>query len=248
MANKDYVVDAAVLALTDYLAREGSEGTVRAATYNGSFDVLRAVKGNPKVSIIIPTAGRPATIRGASVDLLVNCVQSIAASTYRNVEIIAVHNGDLGPQTMEGLAPSDVKLVTYTEPFNVARKMNIGAGAASGDILLFLNDDVEVVSPGWLEAMIGLVQKPGVGCVGAKLLFESGQIQHVGVTFAAGLPDHVLRGAPREDPGYFFSNVSCRNWSSVTGACVMLTKAVFPSQSVASPRTSRSIITTSIFA
>ena len=229
MDNKDYVIGAAVRALEDYLEREKSPGTVRAGRYGGSFDVVRAVKGSPKVSIVIPTSGKPATIRGQSVNLIVNCIESIATSTYKNIEILVVHDGPPALDTVQAVADRSVRFIEYSEPFNFARKMNCGAQAASGEFLLFLNDDTEVIAPDWIETMLAVGQKPGVGCVGAKLLFESGQIQHIGVTFADGMPDHVLRGAGRDDPGYVLSAVACRNWLAVTAACMLCRKDVFNS-------------------
>ena len=105
--------------------------------------------------------------------------------------------------------------------------MNLGARAARGEFLLFLNDDIEVISPDWLEAMVSLAQRPGVGAVGAKLFFEDGTLQHVGVAFCKGLPDHVRRGFGGDDPGYFFSSVGQRNYLAVTGACVLTGRSLF---------------------
>ncbi|VVB42597.1 hypothetical protein RHAL1_00279 [Beijerinckiaceae bacterium RH AL1] len=228
MDNKDYVIGAAVRALTDYLEREGSPGTVKANRYAGCFDLLRDVKGKPKVSIVIPTAGRDGEVRGEKLDLIVNCVKSVCLnSTYSNTEIIIVHNGDMRRSSLEALSKFDVKYVEYKGFFNVARKMNQGAKIASGEYLIFLNDDIEVVEAGWIEALLSIGQKPGVGAVGAKLLFDNGQVQHAGVTFCESLPDHVLRGSSEDDPGYFFSTVASRNYLAVTGACILCAKKTF---------------------
>lgn len=228
MDSKDYVIGAAVRALESYIEREGSQGTVTPNMYGGCFDVRRAVKGNPKVSIVIPTAGRDSEVGGQQVDLLVNCVESIMLkSTYKNVEIVVVHNGDLQERTLEKLSSYALNYVEFKGDFNVAQKMNDGATASSGDYLIFLNDDIEVIDEGWIEAMLTLAQKSGVGIVGAKLLFETGQIQHAGVTFCDSLPDHVLRGSSRDDPGYFFSTVASRNYLAVTGACMLCSSATF---------------------
>lgn len=229
MGNKDYVIDAAVRALTEHIERTGRLAFVRPNRYDGCFEVRRQVEGEPKVSIIIPSAGRPSEIRGRPVDLVVNCVRSIMErSSYRNLELIVVHNGDLRPETVAALDTFGVVYVSYTEPvFNIAAKMNLGARAATGDYVLFLNDDTEVISPDWLDAMLSLAQRPGIGVVGAKLYFEDGTLQHVGVTFCAGLPDHIRRGFSGDDPGYFFSSVGQRNYLAVTGACMLLRRALF---------------------
>ena len=228
MDNKDYVIGSAVRALKDYVKREGLEATVAPDTYNGCFRICRMVDGDPKVSIIIPTAGRDAVVGGRKLDLLANCVESILGkSTYKNVEIIVVHNGDLQESTLKRLADCPLRYVEFKGKFNVAEKMNEGAAVAAGEYLIFLNDDVEVIKPGWIEALLAPAQKPGVGVVGAKLLFETGEIQHVGVTFCEGLPDHILRGAARNDPGYFFSTVALRNYLAVTGACMLCSRKNF---------------------
>lgn len=229
MGSKDYVIDAAVRALTERVERTGTLDFVRPGRYDGCFDVRRKVEGEPKVSIVIPTAGRESEIRGETVDLLVHCIRSIVEkSTYPNLEIVAVHNGDLRPETVAALEPYPIVYVHYPEPvFNVAAKMNLGARAATGEYVLFLNDDIEVISPDWIEAMLSLGQRPGVGAVGARLYFEDGTLQHVGVAFCAGLPDHVRRGFEGDDPGYFFSSIGQRNYLAVTGACILLRHDVF---------------------
>ncbi len=229
MDNKEYVIDAAVRALEERVKRTGELVWVRPNRYKGCFDVRRAIRGNPKVSIIIPSAGRDSIVRGDTVDLLVHCVRSIVdISTYKNVELIIVHNGDLRQSTVDHLRQCQAILVHYDEPmFNISRKINLGAKFATGDYLLLLNDDTEVISPDWIEAMLSLAQDPGVGAVGAKLYFEDGKIQHAGVAFWNGLPDHIRRGYGGDDPGHFFSTAGQRNYLAVTGACVLSRRSVF---------------------
>jgi GT2 family glycosyltransferase len=229
MDNKEYVVDAAIRALEEHMGRTGKLAFVRSSRYKGCFHARRQVEGRPLVSIIIPSAGRDSLIRGREIDLLVNCIRSIIEkSTYSNLEIVVVDNNDLRHSTINELARYPVKFVSYTEPeFNVAAKMNLGAKHASGEFLLFLNDDIEVIESDWIEAMLSLAQRPGVGVVGAKLFFEDDTLQHVGVTFCNGLPDHVRRGYPGEEAGHFFSSDGQRNYLAVTGACVLLSKKIF---------------------
>lgn len=229
MDNKDYVVDAAIRALEEHLDRTGKLDFVRSSQYKGCFHARRQVEGAPLVSIVIPSAGRDSLIRGREIDLLVNCIGSIMEkSTYSNLEIVVVDNSDLRHSTVEALARYPVNFVHYTEPeFNVAAKMNLGAAHASGEYLLFLNDDIEVIAPDWIEAMLSLAQRPGMGAVGAKLFFEDGTLQHVGVTFCNGLPDHIRRGYPGDEAGHFFSSDGQRNYLAVTGACVLLARQTF---------------------
>ena len=229
MDNKDYVVDAAIRALKDYIARTGKLGLVKSSFYKGCFQTRYHVKGSPKVSIVIPSAGRNNIVRGKETDLLANCIATVMKkSTYKNIEIIVVDNNDLRQETLAALAIYPVKFTHYTNPvFNIATKMNLGAQQATGEFLLFLNDDIEVISEDWIEAMLSVAQRPGVGVVGARLYFENDTLQHVGVTFCNGLPDHIRRGFPGDDPGYFFSSEGQRNYLAVTGACMLLRRDLF---------------------
>lgn len=227
--NKDYAVNAAVRALEEHLENTGNLAFVKPSQYTGCYQARHQVEGNPKVSIIIPSAGRDSLIRDKQIDLLVNCIDSVMQkSTYSNLEIVVVDNDDLRPGTRAALANYPIKFIHYTEPvFNVAAKMNLGAQHDNGEYLLFLNDDIEVITPDWIEAMLSLAQRPGVGAVGAKLFFEDGTLQHVGVTFCNGLPDHIYRGYPGDEPGYFFSSEGQRNYLAVTGACILLRRGLF---------------------
>lgn len=229
MDNKDYVIAAAVRALEDRARRTGALDFVRPTAYAGSFALRRGLSERPLVSVVIPSAGRDSTVRGRSVDLLAACLASVrGTSTYGAIEVVVVDNGDLRPGTRAALERHGARSVTYAEPgFNVAAKMNLGARAATGGVLVFLNDDVEVISPDWIEAMLSTLQIPGVGAVGAKLLFETGELQHVGVSVLDATPDHVRRGYPGDDPGYFFSTVASRNYLAVTGACLMVAAETF---------------------
>ncbi|MCJ2082344.1 glycosyltransferase family 2 protein [Methylobacterium sp. J-090] len=229
MDNKDYVIAAAVRGLEDRARRTGVLDHVRPSPYAGCFFLRRRIAGAPRVSIVIPSAGRDSVVGGRTVDLLVECLASIRAkSTYRDLEIVVVDNGDLRPATLDALDRYDARRITYGEPgFNVAAKMNLGAGATTGEILVFLNDDIAVITPDWIEAMLALLQIDGVGAVGPKLLFETGEIQHAGVSIVDATPDHVRRGYPGDDPGHFFSTVGNRNYLAVTGACLMVRRADF---------------------
>lgn len=229
MDNKDYVIDAALLALREHVERTGKLDFVAASKFKGCFHVRRQVINTPKVSIVIPSAGKNTPLRGEDIDLLVNCITSIMQlSTYKNIEIIVVDNNDLRPDTLQSLSHFPIKFVHYKESiFNIAEKMNLGATHSTGDFLLFLNDDIEVVSPDWLEAMLSVAQQPNVGVVGAKLHFEDGTLQHVGVTFCNGLPDHIRRGYPGDEHGYYFSSEGQRNYLAITGACMLIGKDLF---------------------
>ncbi|TFZ57521.1 glycosyltransferase [Methylorubrum sp. Q1] len=220
--------EAAARALAGRARRTGGLDAVRALG-PVHFALRRALATRPLVSLVIPTAGRDSLIGGRPIDLLAACLASIRETgTYENIEIMAVDNGDLRPQTRAAVERFGARTVTWDKPvFNVAAKMNLGARAASGEVLVFLNDDISVLTPDWIEAMLAQLAIPGVGAVGPKLLFEDGSLQHAGVVFGEGLPDHVRRGFPGDDAGYHGSSLANRNYLAVTGACVMVGQAEF---------------------
>ncbi|CAO4196287.1 glycosyltransferase [Methylorubrum extorquens] len=220
--------EAAARALAGRARRTGGLDAVRALG-PVHFALRRALATRPLVSLVIPTAGRDSLIGGRNIDLLAACLASIRETgTYDNIEIVAVDNGDLRPQTRAAVERFGARTVTWDKPvFNVAAKMNLGARGASGEVLVFLNDDISVVTPDWIEAMLAQLAIPGVGAVGPKLLFEDGSLQHAGVVFGEGLPDHVRRGFPGDDAGYHGSSLANRNTLAVTGACVMVRRSDF---------------------
>ena len=154
---------------------------------------------------------------------LVNCLETIGSrSTYKNLEFIIVDNGDLNSVQRECLKNYGAKSITFREPkFNVAKKLNLGASIATGELFLLLNDDVEPLSSDWIERLVEHFEKPHVGVVGAKLLYRDETLQHVGVALNGCNPDHVRRLRPRNDLGYYFSTAAARNFTAVTGACMM---------------------------
>jgi GT2 family glycosyltransferase len=214
--------EAARRALVSYLKTVGQKGTVEPGPLNGLHRVRFAVAGRPRVSIVIPTASRGARIRGKETTYIAMCVESIRRkSSYKNYEIIVVDNDDMPPALRQQLERWRVRHVTYAEPFNLASKINLAAAKAQGDHLVLLNDDIEVLAEDWLECMLEYSQQPGIGAVGARLLFPDGRLQHVGVTIQGGNPTHPFYGNPAQDIGYGAGNVLVRNFSAVTGACLM---------------------------
>ena len=230
MDAKNYVLDAALRALRERAERLYGGGDVRLGPFPGCFDLRYKIIDSPLVSIVIPSAGRLAHIRGKDSDLLSQVIISIyEKTTYRNFEVIVVDNNDLRDETIEALKPYKCKFVHFEGKFNIATKMNMGAKVARGEYLLFMNDDIEVITPDWMECMLQLCQRNGVGIVGAKLHYENESLQHAGVAFWNGLPDHIHRAYPRDYPGYFFSASANRNYLAVTGAVLMTKREIFQS-------------------
>jgi GT2 family glycosyltransferase len=225
---KDYAYPAAQRALANYLKEAGLSGEVLPGPRHGFHRIRFDIAGEPRVSVVIPSAARLVTYEGKQIDLLRMCVGSILErSTYRNIEIIVVDNGDLRPDLREWLTDK-VQLVTYSsQRFNLAEKINLGATHATGDHLVLLNDDIEVISPDWIEQMLQYSQQPGIGAVGAKLLFPSGRIQHAGIVLLNGNPGHAYYNHPPDEIGYYLSVQLTRNYIAVTGACTMTKADVF---------------------
>ena len=206
------------------LARTGRHGNVVPGDQQFNyFRISLELRESPLVSIVIPTAGKKVNFEGRQLDLIINCIDQIKKiSTYSNVEIIVVDNGDLTAAQLTWLKNAGCRLVTFTEPhFNIAKKLNLGASIAKGKFLLLLNDDIEILTAEWIERMLEQFEKPHVGVVGVKLLYADETTQHVGVVFNYSNPDHVRRLQPRSEYGYYFSTCGVRNYLAVTGACMM---------------------------
>jgi GT2 family glycosyltransferase len=219
-----------IAALSARLERTGRAGTVRQhAVQKGCYDIELKLRRQPLVSIVIPTAGKTITLDGRQIDLLANVIEQIASrSTYPNFELVIVDNDDLSPSQLEILSRHACKRATYRErQFNIAKKLNLGVTVATGDLLLLMNDDIEILTPNWIERMVEHFEKPHVGVVGGKLLYPDSRTQHVGVVHNSGNPDHVRRLYPRDDAGYFFSTCGVRNFGAVTGACMMTRASVY---------------------
>jgi glycosyltransferase involved in cell wall biosynthesis len=214
-------------AIRDRVAETGHEGKAAAGPRPGLQRVRFAVCGAPAVSIIIPSACRPVRVRGERTYYLVKCLESVQKSTWRVREVIVPHGPRVPPALAARLDTWGVRRFPYETPFNWARAMNQAAALAAGQHLLFLNDDVEVITPDWIERLLEYSQQPGVGAVGAKLLFPGGRLQHAGVAVLGGRPAHLFYGYRGDHPGYFDSLLAPRNCTAVTGACLMTRADVF---------------------
>lgn len=219
---KPYAHEAGRRALEDALTRRGIAGQVidgYGAPYR--YRVKREIVGRPLVSIIIPTRD--------NWRLLERCIRSLEQRTaYRSFEVLIVDNDSQDPQTLQYLKRVEHRVVPYSGPFDFARMNNQAAAVAKGAHLLLLNDDTEAIGADWLEAMLEHSQRPEVGAVGARLLFPNRTIQHAGVVVGIhGKAGHVFWGFPGDTPGYYDFARVIRNYSAVTGACLMTRRAVF---------------------
>ncbi len=179
----------------------------------------------PLVSIIIPTRDRA--------DLLRPCIDGILNRTdYPRMQVLLVDNGTVAPDALallDRLALDDrVEVLRRPGPFNWSALNNAAASEARGDVLLLLNNDIVVLQPDWLTVLVSHVVQPGVGAVGAKLLYPDGRVQHAGLTTdATGVPRHVFRYAPGTAAGAFDLLGVAREVWGVTGACLATRRDVF---------------------
>lgn len=174
----------------------------------------------PKVSAIIPTRDHW--------DMLERCLEGIRRCGYPNIEVTVVDNGSSDSRVRRGLLNSADVVVEDARPFNFSRLINAGVRASSGDLLLLLNNDVEMLGGDWLQEMVGQIGVAGVGVVGAKLLFPDLTIQHAGVVKGLwGVCGHIWMKHHRDYTGYFEIGLFPREVSAVTGACLLTTRAAF---------------------
>ncbi len=227
-AVKPYAYRAAQSALAEAMVRRGMEATVDFLDSFRGYSIRFGLKNkNAKVSIIIPSRNKA--------DFLKKCLRSIdRKSTYRNFEIIVIDNNSNEKDFFDLIKvysrnnKLSFKCVQDKEAFNFSRLINLGRKNASGEFLLLLNNDTEVIAPDWLEAMMEHVQRQEIGVAGAKLLYDNDTIQHAGVVIGlGGAAGHVLVGEDRDGPGYFNYVNMLNTYSAVTGACFMVRTSVF---------------------
>lgn len=225
--NKPYATKAAELSVNNHINRIGRNARITAGDVNCKFRVDYLPEGNPLVSIIIPTKDNPKVLDA--------CLRSILEkSTYDNYEIVVVENNSTKPETFhyyEQIQNDEprIRVITWDGAFNFSKIVNFGAAHSEGDYLLFLNDDTEVITPTWLEEMLGICQDPQVGAVGTMLLYRDGTIQHAGIGMMGTAPKRLHCYIPVGAPTYFnLANVT-REVSAVTAACMMTDKDTFES-------------------
>jgi GT2 family glycosyltransferase len=241
---KPWAHEAARRAIGDHLHRIGMQAVVDDLTdYPGQYRIRPALRDEPLVSIIVPTAGRVREVHGRVINLVVHTVRSVVERTlYPRYEIIVVAdtNAPSGVVTeLREIAGDRLRVVPFDRPFSFSAKVNLGAAYARGSFLLILNDDVEVLWHGWrqawperpapstwIESMLAYAREPAVGSVGGKLYFADRRIQHVGIVMN-GNPDQPYRGFPSDFVGYFANAILPNNYLAVTGACLMTRRDLF---------------------
>ncbi len=222
---KPYAFEAAKKALKDAMRRRNEEAEVTSGIWLGSYRIQRSIKRMPLISVIIPFRDKP--------EILKKCLESIfSRTTYFNYEILLIDNQSSEPQTLDYLKSLEgndrIRVFSYDKPFNFSAINNFAAEQARGEILLLLNNDMEVITPDWMQSMLEHALRPEVGAVGAKLIYPNGMIQHAGVVIGLnGIANHAFCQVMSDDPGYFGQAGLIRNYSAVTGACLMIRKEIY---------------------
>ncbi len=226
LCSRGAVSDSAALerrALTRALARRRIRGRVEAGCAERFYRVIPKKAEYGRVSIIIPTR--------ASRGLIKICLDTLKAKTaYRDFEIICIENiPDENSEWKTWLREQADQVLETAEPFNWSRYNNLCAARATGRYFLFLNDDIEVLEPDWLDTMLYHASRPEVGVVGPQLLYPDRTVQHAGLalTGVLGRARHVFRHGREDDPGYFGLALAQRNVIAVTGACMLMKRETF---------------------
>lgn len=215
-------------ALLDHLYAIGAHSSVEDGLLDGTLKISLNEMSHPgKVSIVIPTMDHA--------NMLERCVSSLLdKATYQNVEIVLVENNSKESETfvlydrLQKENPGVVKVVEWEGAFNYSAIINFGAAASTGEFLLFLNNDTEVIVPGFIEEMLALATIPEVGVVGAKLYFKDMLVQHAGMIIGPyGGISHANQNFSDIRPGYQNRALTQCSFSSVTGACQMVRREVF---------------------
>ncbi len=223
---KPYVVDAAKKALSAHLHRVGLEGDVLDAVCPTTYKIQYKIKGNPLISVVIPNKD--------NVDDLEKCLASVyGKSTYKNFEVIVVENNSAEKITFEYYETAkqkypNLKVISWEKGFNFSAINNFAEKEAMGEYILLLNNDIEVITPDWIEQMLMFAQRDDVGAVGAKLYYPDDTIQHAGVILGVGgVAGHSHKNYDRQSPGYMSRAQIVQNLTACTAACLLLRRDVY---------------------
>lgn len=220
---KDYAADAGRQALQHHLDNTLPGATAVVAATVGTYHVTRPLPETPLVSVVIPFRDQPA--------LLDRCLAALfRCNSWPNLEVICVDNQSIDPQVKvlrqrwQATRPS-IRFIDFDQPFNFAAICNVAVNAARGEFVVLLNNDVEVITHGWIELLLGHAVNPGVGAVGARLSYPEGRVQHAGIVIGiGGSAGHAFKNFPDALIGYYGRLQIASNVSAVTGALMMVRK------------------------
>ena len=226
-SDKSYAQEAGKRSLESAIQRRGISAKVHNGKYPDTYRVQYKIIDNPLISIIIPFKDKP--------ELLDMCINSILEkSSYQNYEIIGISNNSENNETFEMMKilqqkDDRIAFYEYDIPFNYSKINNYAVNHyAKGEHILLLNNDIEIITPDWIEALLEFSQRKDVGTVGAKLYYPNDTIQHAGIAIGVlTLADHSFKHSPRKSPCYMGRESVTQNVSAVTAACLMVKRTVF---------------------
>lgn len=224
-ASKMYAYDAGKRAIEAHLQRRGEKGEVSLKKDLGFYRVVYPVKKQERISVVIPSKDQWETLKA--------CLDSIREkTTYPDYEIIVVENNSREPETFAYYKTIDgkdnIRVITWDKPFNYSAINNFGIRHASGQYVICLNNDIQVITGGWMEELLGVCQREEVGVVGAKLYYPDDTIQHAGIVVGiGGIAGSLFVGMKRERSGYLHKASLMQDLSAVTAACMMVKKKAF---------------------
>lgn len=229
---KPYAYAAGQKAIQEHLDRTGIPGKVHMGRIPGTYQIERSLDPEVRVSVVIPTRGGEAVAWGRSRVLVVEAVRSLLRNAgHENLELVVVYDTDTPDRVLEQLrevaGSTSLRLVHYAKPFNYSEKCNLGVVASYGDVVLLLNDDIEVVSPGFVVQLVAPLFEKGVGITGAHLRFPDDSVQHAGLSFYDDVYRHPFRMLPADRHAPFRALEVNRECSGLTGACLAVKRSTY---------------------
>jgi len=223
--NKSYAYISGEIALNEHFARTAINATAKILQPGLYRITYKLEEPKPFITLIIPTKNK--------VGLLRKCINSILTkTTYSNYEILIVDNNSDEKETLNYLrdiqANTKVKCIRDESPFNFSALCNKAVSVSKNNFIGLLNNDVEIITPGWLETMLAIASQPGVGAVGAKLLYPDNTIQHAGVILGiGGVAGHPYKYQPSSNHGYFNRALIQQEMTAVTAACCIMRSSIY---------------------
>ena len=221
---KDYIVEAARRVIRDHCERTGKDAEI--LPVRGSHSRVRhRLPETPLVSIVIPTHNQ--------LKLLRQGIEALRSkTTYPNYELVVVDNRSDDPAALAYLEDLErrgaARVLRYPHPFNYSAINNFAVAHAAGELVCLMNNDMEVITPDWLEEMASQALRPGIGAVGAMLYYPDDTIQHAGVILGlGGVAGHLFSRMPRHTDGYFNRARLVQNFTAVTAACLVVRRSTY---------------------